>query len=302
MLFIVSENMYGEFAALATAFFWTVTALAFEVASKKVGSLAVNLFRLIFALIFLSIFCYFYRGFALPTDASWHAWKWLALSGIVGFVFGDYLLFRAYAIISARIAMLIMTLVPPITALTGWLLLGEVMNLREVVGMIMTMGGIAIAIVNKPGNQGKLSLNYPLKGILFAIGGAIGQAVGLVLSKYGMRSYDPFSSTQIRILAALLGFIIIILLLKKQFLIKRAIKSRKGMVGITIGSFFGPFLGVSFSLIAISYIATGTASTIMAIVPILLIPPAAFLFKQKIYWKEVIGALISVTGVALLFL
>jgi len=38
------EQYYGELAALLTAVFWTITALAFESAkSKKLGSLSVNL-------------------------------------------------------------------------------------------------------------------------------------------------------------------------------------------------------------------------------------------------------------------
>lgn len=57
----------------------------------------------------------------LPFDAQAEQWAWLALSGIVGFVIGDLLLFQSYVIIGARIAMLIMALAPPITAFAGWL-------------------------------------------------------------------------------------------------------------------------------------------------------------------------------------
>ena len=119
----------GELAALATAVFWTITAMAFEVASRNIGSLAVNMIRLVLAFIFLSAFNLIARGLIFPVDASVHAWVWLSVSGLIGFVFGDYFLFRAFAIISARIAMLIMTLVPPITAVIGWAILGETMTL-----------------------------------------------------------------------------------------------------------------------------------------------------------------------------
>jgi len=301
-LLLISSGMYGELAALATATFWTITALAFELASKKVGSLAVNLFRMVFALIFLSLFNYFNRGFLFPTDASLFSWKWLALSGLVGFVLGDYFLFKAYQLINSRIAMLVMTLVPPITAVSGWLLLGEVLKPIEIAGMVLTMGGISLAIVSRKQGKGKLRLSYPLKGILFALIGAIGQAIGLVLSKYGMQEYDAFASTQIRIIAGLIGFVVIIAVLGKFSLVKTTLRNKAGMRGITIGSIFGPFLGVSFSLIAVQYTTTGVASTIMAIVPILLILPSIILFKQKIGWLEIVGAFVSVGGVALLFI
>lgn len=291
----------GELAALATAVFWTATALFFEVASKRVGSLAVNMIRLVFAFVFLFVFTWIYRGQPLPADAGGFNWIWLAISGLVGFVLGDYCLFRAYAIINSRIGMLVMTLVPPITALIGFFLLGEVLSLKNLLGMFLTVSGITLSIFTRPLNGKRLKLNYPLVGILFALGGAVGQAVGLVLSKYGMQDYDPFAATQIRVIAGMIGFTFIILILGKGHLLRHAIKDRKGMIGITGGSFFGPFLGVSFSLLAVQLTKTGIASTIMAIVPILIILPSVLLFKQKVSLPEVFGAFISVIGVVLFF-
>ncbi|RLD55198.1 MAG: EamA family transporter, partial [Bacteroidetes bacterium] len=114
--------------------------------------------------------------------------------------------------------------------------------------------------------------------------------------------YHAFAATQIRIIAGMIGFAMIIIVLKKGYLIRKAFKSRPGMIGTGIGSVFGPFLGVSFSLIAVKYASTGVASTLMSIVPILIIPPAVLFFKQKVSWLEVLGAFISVSGVSLFFI
>ncbi len=111
----------------------------------------------------------------------------------------------------------------------------------------------------------------------------------------------PNQKHAVRIIAGMIGFAVIIIVLRKGNLIRKAFKSRSGMTGAAIGSVFGPFLGVSFSLIAVKYATTGVASTIMAIVPILLIPPAILFFKQKISWLEILGAFISVGGVTLFF-
>lgn len=291
----------GELAALLVAVFWTITALSFEVASKRVGSLAVNIIRLAFALVFLSIYGILVRGFVLPTDASSHQWLWLALSGLIGFVFGDYFLFQSYRMISSRIAMLVMTFVPPVTAVLGWFLLGEKMGILHLVGMTLTVGGILLTVFSKVKGQ-KIQLKYPLKGLFYAFLGVLGQAGGLVLSKYGMQDYDPFAATQIRIIAGFIGFALIVVLNKKISLIINAFRDTKAIWGITSGSFFGPFLGVSFSLLAIQYTTTGVAATLMAIVPILIIPPAALFLKQKVSLMDYIGAVISVGGVALFFL
>jgi len=296
------SSHFGEFAALLTAVFWTITALSFEIAAKKVGTYSLNIIRLSFAFVLLAAFSYFRRGLILPTDASLHAWTWLSLSGIIGFVIGDMFLFASFAMIGARISMLIMTLVPPLAAIMSWFILGETMSLMALAGMSLVVGGISISIWSRQNQGEKMKLNYPIKGLLFALLGAIGQAGGLILSKFGMIDYDPFAATQIRIMAGLFGFAIIITILKRWKFVKATFSNKPAMVGISIGSFFGPFLGVSFSLIAIQYTNAGIAATLMAIVPILIIPPAILLFKQKVSLKEAIGALISVGGVVLFFI
>ncbi len=292
----------GESAALATAVFWTVTALSFEMATKRIGSLAVNFLRLFIAFFILMFFTWIYRGSPLPLDASAHNWSWLILSGLIGFVFGDYCLFRSYAMLSARVAMLIMTLVPPITAFIGWIALGETMGLLHLAGMTLTIGGIAMAILARNGNTKKLGLNYPLKGLLFALGGAVGQAIGLVMSKYGMGDYDPFAASHIRILAGMVGFGIIVAGFGKTQLVREALYDHKAMKGVLLGSIFGPFLGVSFSLLSVRYTTTGIGSTLMAIVPVLIIAPSVIFMGQKVTLREVTGAVVSVIGVVLFFL
>jgi drug/metabolite transporter (DMT)-like permease len=296
------ESRYGELAALITAVCWTVTAMAFESAGKRVGALAVNLLRLFLGFIFLLLYSLIFRGVWLPLDATAHTWFWLGLSGLIGLVLGDLFLFHAFTIIGSRIAMLIMAAVPPLTAVIGWLVMGEQLGLRGLSGMFLTVAGIVMVILHRNPHKKKVAFSHSLTGILFAFGGALGQALGLVLSKYGMGTYDPFAATQIRIIAGMAGFSILFFFLRAWGRAAAALHNRHAMLNITLGSVFGPFLGVSFSLLAVQYTTTGVASTIIAIVPILIIPPAVLIFRERVTGREVLGAVIAVAGVALLFL
>ncbi len=301
------QSHFGEIAALLTAVFWTATSMSFEAAGKRIGSLTVNLLRLYLAYTIYSVYLYFTRGMIFPTDASAHAWLWLSISGIVGFAIGDLLLFQAFVVVGARISMLIMALVPPITALIGWIILGETLTLLNISGMLITITGVVLVVLKRelPGADGKnkkFKFSYPIGGLLLAFGGALGQAVGLVLSKYGMGDYNAFAASQIRVLAGLVGFTLIFFFMKRWHRVLKSFSNKKGMMFTVIGSVFGPFLGVSFSLLAIQYTNTGVAATIMSIVPVLIIPPAIIFFKEKIYFKEVIGAALAVGGVGILFL
>jgi drug/metabolite transporter (DMT)-like permease len=296
------NNHLGEFAALLTAFFWTITSLSFESASHKIGSVAVNILRLIIGLAFLSAFNIIRRGMILPFDASFDNWLWLSLSGLVGFVFGDLFLFKSYTMIGSRFSMLIMTLVPPITAFFSFIILGERLTLFHYLGMTLTFSGIAMAIFSRNGKGEKLSLKLAPKGILYAFGGAVGQALGLVLSKFGLKDYDPFAATQIRVIAGIFGYTLLVTVLVRWGNVINATRNKSGMMLTSLGAFFGPFLGVSFSLVAVKYTEAGIASTIMALVPVFIILPAVVLYKERVTFREFLGAIISVAGVALFFL
>jgi drug/metabolite transporter (DMT)-like permease len=190
----------------------------------------------------------------------------------------------------------------------GWLILGEVLTPLNWLGMTITITGIIIVILKREKSELNGSIKrkfksvYSLPGILLALGGALGQAAGLVLSKKGMGSYDAFSASQIRVLAGIAGFSILFIFMKRWPRVWTALKNLPAMRRITLGAFFGPFLGVSFSLLAVQHTETGIAATLMSIVPVLIIAPAVILFHEKVNPKEILGAVITVAGVALFFL
>lgn len=297
----MSSTHTGELFALLTALCWTVASMSFEAAGRRVGSLAVNFIRLILALLFHAVFSLLLRGSLIPLDAPSHAWLWLSLSGLVGFTIGDLLLFRALVVIGARLSMLMMALVPPITALIGWATLGETLSARSVAGMAITVAGIILVVLKREKGSRRFALTHSVTGILLAFGGALGQAGGLILSKYGMSDYDPFASTQIRVIAGTLGFAALFSIMGFWPRVAAGIKNPPALSRITLGAFFGPFLGVSFSLFAVQRTATGIASTIMGIVPVLIIVPAILIFHEKVTVREIAGSALAVSGIALFF-
>jgi len=176
------------------------------------------------------------------------------------------------------------------------------------VGMMVTLTGISIVILKREkkeedsNKRRKITTNYSIAGLLLAFGGAVGQGVGLVLSKKGMGEYDAFAASHIRVITGMVGFAVILLFAKRYGKLWKAIQHKSAMKRIALGSVFGPFLGVSFSLLAIQNTQAGIAATIMSIVPVLIIAPAILLFHEKVNWKEIIGAVITVGGVAIFFL
>jgi len=293
----VFQSHIGEFAALGVSVCWTMSALFFEKAGYKIGSLSVNFIRLLLAIVFLGITSFISRGLFFPVDATGYQWFWLGLSGFVGFFLGDMLLFKSYMVIGSRTATLIMSLSPMLTAVIGWFFLDEILSTKNILAMTISIGGIIIAISNR-----KMKLSYPAKGILLAFGGAMGQAVGLILSKKGMGHYDPVAATQIRAIFGLFSFAILITAIGRWSKIGRDMKHTDAMKSVTVGAIFGPFVGVALGLFAIQQTKTGIASSLMALVPIFIILPSSIMFKEKIKPQQIIGAVVSIGGAVLFFL
>ena len=301
----------GEFISIGVAFSWTATALLSEFGSKRLGNLTLNVLRMALALLFSVVLFGVVTGNILPPGASAEACGWMLLSGLVGYVIGDFCLFQCYIIIGSRYGQLFMTLAPLSAALMAWVMLGQQMTLMSILAMLVTLFGISISVLGR-GEHHKVSLKLPLNGILFAIGAAVCQGVGLVLSKIGMDYYEPsasmpewlvpFSANFYRCVAGIIGFTLLLYFRDGIGPLREAMHDKKGLYVATATTIFGPFVGVGFSLMAVQYTAAGIASTLMAMTPIIIILPAYWLFHEKITWKAILGALISVIGVSLFFL
>ena len=268
---------------------------------------------MVITLVFSAVLFWLVGGTPLPAGASTEAYLWMMLSGLVGYVIGDFCLFQCYIIIGSKFGQLFMTLAPIAAAVTAWFTLGEQIRPPAMLAMLVTLAGIAISVLGR-GDGHKLSLKLPLSGVLFAIGAAVCQGVGLVLSKIGMDHYQaslttdlqswllPFHANFFRCIAGVIGFSLLMALREGFKPFRKGMHDRKGMLAAIATTIFGPFVGVGCSLLAVQYTAAGIASTLMALTPIIIILPAWWLFKQPITAKSLLGALISVIGVSLFFL
>lgn len=309
-------NHIGEILSLLVAVSWTFSAWFADKASRRIGSMETNVIRLVLATLMLSALLWITVGRPYPVFANGKAWLWLGLSAAVGYVFGDYCLFNSYLVIGPRLGQLMMTIAPPMAAIAGWIMLGESMSWKSILAMAVTLCGIGMSILSR-GEKHHFKLDIPLKGIILGIGAGTGQGVGLVLSKIGMEHYAlavpsdapaamqamlPFASTLIRAIIGAIGFFILLNISKGMASLKAAVKDPIGMRDATLLTVFGPALGVSLSLMAVRYANAGIASTLMALAPVIIIVPDVLINKHKIKLKEIIGVLVSITGVAMFFL
>lgn len=297
--------LIGELAALGTSFFFSFTSTLFTLAGRQVGAVVVNRTRLLLAMLVLMLINFTFLGHLLPFDASPEHWFWLGLSGIVGLVIGDAFLFQAFIWIGPRLSMLMMSLAPVIATLLAWTFLNETLSLWQIVGILVTITGIAWVVMER-GTGTKINAANPnhWRGILFGLGAATGQAGGLILAKLGLAGdFSPISGNAIRMTtAAILLWGITIFQGKAFETIATIRRNRQAAWFMSLGVLTGPVLGVSLSLLAVQKAEVGVASTLMALPPVFLLPISRLIFKEEFGGRAIAGTVIAIAGVALLFL
>lgn len=291
----------GEFAALFTAVLWAGTSLSFTAAILRVGSVQVNITRLMLATVFLYL-SILVLGF--PIHPTRNQLIYLIASGIAGLVLGDSFLFKAFQHVGARIGMLLMALAPAMTALLAFIFLGENLSLGGLIGMVVTLGGISLVILERKDDGGGSQRQWNI-GILYGVLAAAGQASGLILAKLAFldSELNEMVATFVR-----LGTSVIILLpvgiatrwYKNPF--RLFTNEREALGFTTLGAFLGPYLGITFSFVAITHTKVGIAATLMAMVPIVMLPMIRYFRKERLSWRAIGGAFVAVAGVAILFL
>ncbi len=291
----------GELSALFTSLLWSLSSFAFTAASERMNSLQLNVNRLFMAAVFLYLTIIISGiGFSISSAQIFY----LSISGIIGLVFGDTFLFKAYQHVGARISMLMMALSPAMSAVLAYFILGENLSQWGIIGIIITIAGIALVVAERnevPSAKYKISKI----GIFYGLLGALGQAGGLVFAKFAfdINNINGFAATFVRIAAAFVLMLPLAVFSKRfQNPIRLYAKDLKALYSTIAGTFFGPYIGITFSLIAIEYTKVGIASTLMSMMPIIMLPIARYYYKEKLNWQAIAGAVVAVSGVAILFL
>ena len=297
-------NYLGEIAALGTSVCWTFTSIFFTISGRRVGSVIVNQTRLALAVVFLSLTHFLILGQWWPVGAGSYRWFWLGLSGVIGLALGDALLFQAFVMIGPRRSMLLMALVPIYSTIIAWFFLGETLSGLEMVAIGLTVGGVAWVVSEREETDGaQADPKLYWLGVLAGLGGALGQALGLVISKKGMAGdFSPLSATLIRMIVAAALIWSFALFRGRIGPTLRALTDRQASLAILGGAIAGPFLGVWLSLRAVNLTEVGIAATLMALSPVLILLPSYWIFGEHIGPRAIIGTIVAFAGVALIFL
>lgn len=295
------SNFQGEFFALGAAFLWALSSVLFKSLGKTIRPLELNLIKGISGFVLFAITSLIIgEVFTTIRPAAVVA---LTVSGAVGIGFGDTMFFEAINRLGARRSLLITILAPPMTVIFAWIFLRESLSLFAWVGIVITILGVAWVITEK--NKAEQEENkFTWLGVFFGFLAALTQAAGAVLSRWALTesSVSALQSALIRLLAGT-GVLLLWILVRREKIgawLKPA--PRKQLWGILAAViFFGTYIAIWMQQLAFKFTRVGIAQTLLATSPLFILPVAA-LQKEKLSLRSVLGVLISIAGVALIFL
>ena len=310
----------GELAGLATSALWVVSSLAFAAAGQRMGATRLNLLRSLLAAALLLLLHWFLMANPWPTIGANRTW-YLGISGLLGLAIGDQFLFAGYVLVGARTTTLLMTLAPAVAASLSWIVFGQTMSLQAIVGMLITLLGVLWVAAERPHATSHISHARQIKGVWFGAGAALCQGVGMVLASNGLRGdIDALSGQTVRMSAGALGIIVIAFIVSRMNQAQRNASARSldetkktapnvapthaltsaAIVAMVIGTLTGPILGVWCSLYALQKLEVGIATTLMSLVPVMILPVTRITEGRWPSTRAILGALIAVAGVAVL--
>lgn len=300
-------SLVGETAAVVTSCLWTGSSLFFTSAGKRIGSISVNAYRTVMAVGFLVVTHLIVLGTVLPV-ASGGQWFWMGISGVVGLGIGDGGLFAAYVMIGPRRSVLVYALAPIFASVGAYLMLGEILPTFAIVGIAITLVGVVIVILEGEERSGEVPVSRERKryGVFFAFVGAAGQGIGLVFAKKGIdldssAALNPLSATLMRLILGAIFIWVVMAGAGKLPDLRKALSNKEGISNTAAGAFIGPFLGITLSMVAVTYTQTGVAQTLLSLMPVLIIPVVWVCYGQRTSWRGILGAIIAVIGIAILF-
>lgn len=303
------------FAAFLSTLLFSISVISGHRTAKLIGGVEANFWRLTLATLFLSTWAF--TGGHGVTGAGFPLFF---LSGLIGIGVGDAGLFQALPRLGSRLSLLLMQcLTAPIAALIEWLWLGTTLSPTQITGVLVILAGVTVALI--PGEHLTIPRPQLVTGGLFALIGAMGNALGVVLSRKAyavthanQESLDGGTAAFQRILGGLLIAALLLLIAKRQFIrLPRTTndhtaapsvrdKWRRIWPWVAMNSLAGQTLGVSCLQWALETTPTGIVMSIVALTPLTVMPLARFFEGEKITARSLLGGAIAVAGVVMLTL
>jgi drug/metabolite transporter (DMT)-like permease len=306
---VVSEFPITMHAAVLTAILFALTGVCAAQASSLLGAGRANAWRLTIALAVLALWVH---GFGPGLKHGLR--PWFLAAGAVGFGLGGWCAMQALRHGGSTLALLVIECVAALAATAiGWLALGAALHGPQLGWLALILIGVILGA--SPGPLPALPRPLLHRACAFAIAAGCFQAVSINLSKHGFNLLEPTAVPVTPVEAAYQrlwgGFAAALVI---HWLIRWRTRGRLAApvckapfpasplpapAWVTLNALFGPVLGVTCLMWAVSLVRNpGLVQTVAATATLFSIPAARWLEGARPRLSYYLGVTIALAGVA----
>ena len=286
----------GGIAALLSAASWALGAVLWRRIGEEISPFSMNLGKGIIGCLYLGIVLVVIG--IEPVDLD--SFLLLGISGFLGITLGDTFFFMSLMHMGPRLASLMGTLTPVFIAISAVIFLNESPSVMVWSGIVLTVGGV-VWVLQERLPRDKIIKNKSL-GIQLGLLSVLFTTAGIILAKIGVASVPTVQATFIRLICGVVGLVMWGMVNRQLKYWMIPFHNLQLLKSVAIVVFLIVFGGCWLSLFALKYIDASIAGTLGSIGPLFMLPMAALLLKERISSRAVLGAVITVSGIALIFI
>lgn len=290
---LMEDKSIGIAAALGSAASWALGAVLFKNLGQQLSASTMALVKSIISAALLGLVV-LVTGFE---PIGMRSLVFLAISGALGIALGDTCFFAALKVLSAHTLIILLTGGQVLTVFLAMLFLDEIPTLATWMGILLVTAGITIVLqANLSGEQQRSQF----KGIILGTLSVLCMSVSLIIAKKGLAGISAMQATFIRMLAG--GALMLMI---SGFTWQAGSGCLPFRDRRLLGQFFASVCLVTFggfwlSLLAVKHLPVAIANTLNSTEPLFVLPLAAWLLREKITWRALVGSVVAVAGISLL--
>jgi len=288
-------ELWGIAAATLSSVSWALGAILFGIIGKKISSAGMTFIKGIFSVFILGI-TYLIIGYQPIQNRDLLL---LAISGVIGIAVGDTLFFASLKYLGAKIQIIFFMAGQIFTAILSLIFLNEVLNILQYLGILIVLAGVTFVLWRKKDDTEE-KVKTRKKGVLLGVLSMLCFSTSLIIAKEALDNVSAISAVFIRMAVGTV-FVLFFGLLKNDF--KKWLLPLKdsgllftfiiAVIVVSLGGFW-------LSLVALKNLDVAIASILNSTEPIFVLFLALFINKEKITKTDIIGAVLTFGGIALI--
>jgi drug/metabolite transporter (DMT)-like permease len=295
-------NFLGPASALGCSMTWAVGASLYSRLSGQYSVFAVNFTRALFALpLFLVTAALLPGGIASFRVLEAHHLGWFVISMICSYGLGDAFFMWSTRALGAPGALAVSSIYPLWTATIG-VIRGEPLSLAQLLGVLITVGGVIVVILNGPrakdgSERGPARRGSYALGVLMAFATSLFWAGNTFAISHVGRGLDTAVANSVRMAMALFlsaGFGLLLAPKKPLLLPKAEIMRSSGIFVLE------SFIGSGLFIYGLAHSSLAVGSTLSSLAPVVSVPVALAMGIERFAIARVVGIVTVVCGLILL--